>query len=79
MDWLSHPARWLYFAVQMVLWRRFMQLDMIKLRFTVFDLLCQSVLIGDAGVQFARAECLVHCYLEFSLSFILDSQQTWFV
>ena len=56
-----------------------MQLDMIKLRFTVFDLLCQSVLNGDAGVQFARAECLVHCYLEFSLSFILDSQQTWFV
>ena len=32
-----------------------------------------------AGVQFARAECFVHCYLEFSLSFFLDSQQTWFI
>ena len=32
-----------------------------------------------AGVQFARAECFVHCYLEFSLSFLLDLWQTWVI
>ena len=32
-----------------------------------------------AGVQFALIKCFAHCYLEFSLSFFLDSQQTWFI
>ena len=32
-----------------------------------------------AGVQFALIKCFAHCYWEFSLSFFLDSQQTWFI
>ena len=32
-----------------------------------------------ADVQFALIKCFAHCYLEFSLSFFLDSLQTWFI